>query len=72
LHDLVIYNPQDDKTADVVYTAQDFLGVVEAIFVHSSKPVKADEALDIWWRTFAIPHQPSHIFKVRRGIPLPS
>ncbi|WAO87077.1 Hypothetical protein NCS54_00437200 [Fusarium falciforme] len=57
LHDLTIYNPQDDKTADVVYKAINCIGVVDVIFAHSSEPVKVDEALSIWWRVFAINYQ---------------
>ncbi|KAM6535664.1 hypothetical protein FALCPG4_005213 [Fusarium falciforme] len=57
LHDLTIYSPQGDKTADVVYTAHNCIGVVDVIFAHSSEPVKVDEALGIWWRAFAINYQ---------------
>ncbi|RSL57077.1 hypothetical protein CEP54_008467 [Fusarium duplospermum] len=62
LHNVAIYNPRDGKIADVVYTAQNCLGVVKVMFAHSSEPIEVDETPGVWWRTFAINHQDPRLF----------
>ncbi|RSL95040.1 hypothetical protein CDV31_014054 [Fusarium ambrosium] len=70
LHDAAIYNPRDGQIADVVYMAQDCLGVVKVIFAHSSEPIEVDEIPGVWWRTFAINHQDPRLYAKFDGVKL--